>query len=131
MTLLPAVALLRRPAGADPMIGYSDSITFDSHPGTTITPHPAEGALPATPSLLSWLLEHQVMRTEEWEELTVRDREWIAELTSVEEILAALTQRRLLTQFQADAVRKGSGNDLVLGQYRLVGVLGQGGMGTV
>src|SRR5262249_50913791 len=47
------------------------------------------------------------------------------------EILAALTQRHLLTHFQADAVRKGSGADIVLGQYRLLDLLGQGGMGTV
>jgi response regulator RpfG family c-di-GMP phosphodiesterase len=77
------------------------------------------------------LLDHQIVLAEEWEELTVQDRELVAELDNPDEILTALTQRHLLTSFQAEAVRKGSGTDIVLGQYRLLDVLGQGGMGTV
>jgi response regulator RpfG family c-di-GMP phosphodiesterase len=76
-------------------------------------------------------LDNQLVLAEEWEELTPRDRELVTELENPDEILAALTHRHLLTPFQADAVRKGSGQDIVLGQYRLLDVLGQGGMGTV
>ena len=39
--------------------------------------------------------------------------------------------RHLLTRFQADAVRNGNGAEIVLAQYRLLDILGQGGMGTV
>ena len=36
-----------------------------------------------------------------------------------------------LWKVQAEAVRKGMGEDLILGHYRLLDLLGQGGMGTV
>jgi response regulator RpfG family c-di-GMP phosphodiesterase len=82
-------------------------------------------------SLLSWLIERNVVLQEEWEELPSQERESISSLSATDDLLKALSRRHLLTPFQADTVRQGDGEDLILGQYRLLSVLGQGGMGTV
>lgn len=82
-------------------------------------------------SLLSWLLDNLVVLSEEWDELPPREREEFTRLSSPEQLLEKLVDRHMLTHFQADAVRSGDGEDLILGHYRLLDVLGQGGMGTV
>jgi response regulator RpfG family c-di-GMP phosphodiesterase len=115
------------------MIAYSDSILLDSTPRPYASPStPAlEPAHIPPHTLLCWLLENQVILLEEWEELPACDREWMEALSATDEILAALVQQHLMTPFQADTVRKGAGHELILGQYRLLDLLGQGGMGTV
>jgi response regulator RpfG family c-di-GMP phosphodiesterase len=82
-------------------------------------------------TLLSWLLESQLVLPEEWDEVPAGERDELARLTGVDALIARLAHRHLLTPFQADAVRDGNAGDLVLGHYRLLDVLGQGGMGTV
>ncbi|MBX9579226.1 MAG: protein kinase [Gemmataceae bacterium] len=82
-------------------------------------------------SLLSWLLDSQLVLPEEWDEVPAGERDELARLTGVDALIARLAHRHLLTPFQADAVRDGNAGDLVLGHYRLLDVLGQGGMGTV
>jgi response regulator RpfG family c-di-GMP phosphodiesterase len=111
------------------MIAYPDSILLDNTPppGT----HAIASALASPQSLLTWLLDNQVVLIEEWEELAARDRERVESLSDSDDIISAMVQRRLLTPFQADALRKGNGNEIILGQYRLLDLIGQGGMGTV
>ena len=111
------------------MIANSDSIAFDGPRGTALAV-PGEGSL-IHQSLLAWLIDNQIVLAEQWEALLERDRAVISGLTSTEHILNALVQRHLLTRFQAEAVRKGNGSDLVLAQYRILDMIGQGGMGTV
>lgn len=101
-------------------------MSIATHPGTTPAPAPQHSK-----SLLTWLLDNLVVLPEEWEELSESDRKVFSRIESTEDLLAKLTRRHLLTSFQADAVRKGSGDDLILGHYRLLEVIGQGGMGTV
>jgi response regulator RpfG family c-di-GMP phosphodiesterase len=85
----------------------------------------------APQSLLNWLLDNQVILIEEWEELPPHDRARVESLSATDAILDAMLQRHLMTPFQAEAVRRGTGTEIILGQYRLLDLLGQGGMGTV
>ncbi|HEV3386752.1 MAG TPA: protein kinase [Gemmata sp.] len=113
------------------MIAYPDSILLDRPPHPIKSHSGMEPDTIAPQSLLTWLLDSQIVLIEEWEELPVRDRERIESIESVDSILDAMQQRHLLTPFQAEAVKKGSGSEIILGQYRLLDLLGEGGMGTV
>jgi response regulator RpfG family c-di-GMP phosphodiesterase/serine/threonine protein kinase len=81
--------------------------------------------------LLARLLDVLVVLPEEWDELPAADRDEITSVRTQDVLLDRLLGRHLLTPFQADAVRAGQADDLVLGQYRLLDLLGRGGMGTV
>jgi response regulator RpfG family c-di-GMP phosphodiesterase len=101
---------------------------------TTPSPATQHGTVPCVSpaqGLLAWLLDTLIVLPEEWDELPQRDRDAIQQTDDTDQLLRMLVLRHLLTQFQADAVREGSGDDLILGHYRLLDVLGQGGMGTV
>lgn len=90
-----------------------------------------EAAVPPAQSLLARLLSTQVLLPEEWEEVPLGDREALTHVLSADVLLLKLLSLHLLTRFQVDTIRKGSSDDLVLGNYRVLDVLGQGGMGTV
>jgi response regulator RpfG family c-di-GMP phosphodiesterase len=78
---------------------------------------------------LTRLIEQWVVLPEEWDELPADARAAIADPTG--DLLDRLVDNHLLTNFQADKVREGGAGELVLGHYRLIDVLGRGGMGTV
>jgi response regulator RpfG family c-di-GMP phosphodiesterase len=86
---------------------------------------------PAAQSLLTWLLDSRILLLEEWDEVSAADRDRLALSATTDELLAALVRRHLLTPFQVEAVKRGDGGDLVFGHYRLLDLLGRGGMGTV
>jgi eukaryotic-like serine/threonine-protein kinase len=94
-------------------------------------PLTSEQTISPAQSLLTWLLDSHVLMVEEWEELPAGDRTRLSRFSAHDELLAALAQRHLLTPFQVEAIREGDGADLVLGNYRLLDLLGRGGMGTV
>ena len=94
-------------------------------------PGTMEAVIPPAQILLSRLLASHVVLAEEWEEVPPGDREALARVLSADVLLNKLLGLHLLTRFQVDTIRRGSAEDLVLGNYRVLDVLGQGGMGTV
>jgi putative two-component system response regulator len=77
------------------------------------------------------LLDSSVLLPEDWEALPSDLQDDIALRSDSHEILEALVQRGLLTQYQADRVRSGTTYGLVLGNYRVLDRLGAGGMAVV
>ncbi len=115
-----------------PLTPLFDEFPTDDHlPTIGIGPDTMEAALPPAQSLLARLLSLQVLLPEEWEEIPPDHRGSLTRIVLVEGLLAKLLALHLLTRFQVDTIRKGGAEDLILGNYRLLDVLGQGGMGTV
>src|SRR5262249_529766 len=55
----------------------------------------------------------------------------LAHLRSAPQLATELVTRGVLTQFQVNQIFQGYGHDLVLGPYRLLEEIGEGGMGFV
>ena len=81
--------------------------------------------------LLQELLEIGVVHHEEWDEIGSDVRDSYSHLLRDEDLYQALLSHRLITQYQAKILRKGLILQLIVGQYRILEPLGQGGMGTV
>ena len=96
----------------------------DTHHSTVAFESPAQ-------AMLTWLLDSLILLPEEWDELPERERDELSRMNSTEELVAKLVRMHLLTKFQSAAILEDSGEDLILGNYRLLDVLGEGGMGTV
>src|SRR5262245_41178714 len=65
------------------------------------------------------------------EQLTVVTRELLARIRDSRGLAKELLQRGWLTVYQVNQLFQGNGRDLVLGHYRVLDVLGEGGVAQV
>jgi serine/threonine protein kinase len=79
-------------------------------------------------SLVEQLRGSRVLEPRQLDEVTLVLQEGFAEPRGLAE---ELIQRGWLTRFQVDRLQEGKGDDLVLGDYVLLDLLGEGGMGQV
>ena len=84
-----------------------------------------------TQSFLEWLLEKMILLPDEWAEVPPKEREELSRLRDTELLLDGLVERHLLTSFQSDTIKCGFGDDLIVGHYRLMNLIGRGGMGAI
>lgn len=104
------------------------SITHES------LPHPIYGShsrfdLATIPSILQ--TARHVIFDDEWDNLPANQRTELLSIIDRETALRALVHAQLLTRYQAETLRTGHADDLLIGQYRLLEPLGRGGMGVV
>jgi WD40 repeat protein/serine/threonine protein kinase len=64
-------------------------------------------------------------------QLDLLSRQWAEQNVDPRAAAKQLVEQGLLTHFQANQLFKGKGNELLLGSYVLLELLGEGGMGTV
>jgi len=82
-------------------------------------------------AFLNDLIAHSIILPEEWDELDPTVRVGLFASESQVVALEKLVTLHLLTGFQADMIRDGATKNLMLGQYRVLGLIGRGGMGVV
>ncbi|MBY0461375.1 MAG: serine/threonine protein kinase [Gemmataceae bacterium] len=90
-----------------------------------------DGRTPSHRPLAQELLDRGIVLAEEWAELSADAQARMLALTDPDAALSALAGRHLLTPFQADMIRHGRRDELVIASYRLLEPLGRGGMGEV
>jgi eukaryotic-like serine/threonine-protein kinase len=93
--------------------------------------HPARMECLVTPTTATELLE-QVQAARLLAPSQIDQAEMDAlESRNPRDLATKLVRRKFLTQFQADQALEGYAHDLILGPYRLMEIIGEGGMGTV
>lgn len=86
-----------------------------------------------TPSqvLVEELLRRSLILNEEWEALPAEVTNALKQEKHREQLLLHLVTHKLLTSYQAERIEAGQWGGLILGNYRILGKLGSGGMGVV
>ncbi|MCE9561458.1 MAG: protein kinase [Planctomycetes bacterium] len=102
--------------------------TVDLVLGSPGSPPGGDGRLA---TFLNDLIERSIILPEEWDELDPMIRLELYSSESQVAMLEKLVSLHLLTGFQSDMIRDGATKDLMLGQYRVLGLIGRGGMGVV
>jgi serine/threonine protein kinase len=108
-----------------------DDDRFDSRLGRDaafITPAPDDR--PAVARFVARLRESRVLAPAEGDEIAAQ-AEAVADPNDVKSFAALLVAAGRLTDYQADALLRGDGRRLVLGEYIVLSKIGEGGMGAV
>ncbi|HUR54753.1 MAG TPA: protein kinase, partial [Gemmataceae bacterium] len=82
-------------------------------------------------SFVSWMLERMILLPDEWAGVEQHERDELGTIRDTDRLLDRLVEKHLLTGFQAESVKSGFGDDLIVGNYRLLNLIGRGGMGSV
>src|ERR1700726_4907978 len=78
--------------------------------------------------LETWLHQSLIPK-EDWDDLPVLVRDELQALVSLSSLFARPVELKLLTQYQAERIEAGTTHGLVLGNYRVLILLGAGELG--
>jgi serine/threonine protein kinase len=81
--------------------------------------------------LLQQLLATSLVLLEDWNRLAACDREQLRQIDEPAKLLPALVSHGLLNDYQMARIEAGTTFGLILGNYRVLGRIGAGGMGVV
>ena len=82
-------------------------------------------------ALTRYLVHEAVIHPEEWDVLSKESREQLAACADAETLLEHLIALKLVNAYQAEHIQAGALRGLVLGNYRVLGNIGQGGSGVI
>ncbi|MEI7685232.1 MAG: protein kinase, partial [Planctomycetota bacterium] len=82
-------------------------------------------------ALLRHMLETSIIQPEQWASLATEARTAVEASEDRDSLVRQIVDLNLLNEYQANRIRNGMVRGLVLGNYRVLGRLGAGGMGTV
>jgi putative two-component system response regulator len=82
-------------------------------------------------ALLRHMLETSIIQPEQWTSLATEARTAVEASEDRDSLVRQVVDLNLLNEYQANRIRNGMVRGLVLGNYRVLGRLGAGGMGTV
>ncbi len=107
-------------------------------PNSTCRPL-AEDHAQSFPAVCAWdphtttdrLLDQAIIHPEEWGSLPIESRGHIECAKDLDALLSGLLELKLINNYQADRIRAGTLHGLVLGNYRVLGRIGSGGIGVV
>src|SRR5262245_15149478 len=117
------------------MAGTPQGVPMHAPPPARLNPKtvrpPTDAQVPPGQRLLRELLAASIIRAEEWEALPAEVQEGLHHLDATEPLLTRLVELNLLNGYQDARVSAGKTFGLILGNYRVLGRLGTGGMGVV
>jgi response regulator RpfG family c-di-GMP phosphodiesterase len=82
-------------------------------------------------ALLTDLMNQSLLLADDWDQLPDQVKTKILQSVTRDEVLSQLMEEGLLTMYQASRITAGKTHGLVLGNYRVLGRLGAGGMAVV
>jgi putative two-component system response regulator len=100
-------------------------------PKIAVPENPTLADFSSADQLLQELLDRTLLRPDDWDNLLIPVQEELSRQPNCTLLLRKLVEKGLLTEYQAERIGQGGTAQLMLGNYRVLDLLGVGGMASV